>query len=79
MESTGYAKWRIFAGGIAAMTAFAGSVLLISGGWYAAGCLAAILIAVGYGYAVYFYRKTASGKLEESNHVSAPDGGRREQ
>ena len=64
---------RILAAGFAALTAFAGAVLLICGGWYAAGCAAAVLIAVGYGYTVHICRKTASGKLDESNRGNAPD------
>ena len=68
-------KWRMSAAGFAALTVFAGAVLLICGGWYAAGGATAVLTAVGYGYAVHIYRRTASGKLEEADNVNAPDGG----
>ena len=66
---------RILAAGFAALTAFAGAVLLICGGWYAAGLTTAVLIAVGYGYTVHIYRKTASGKWDGADNVNAPDGG----
>lgn len=68
-------KWRMLAGGAASLTALAGAVLMILGGWRLAGCLAGALIAVVYGCAVYIYRKPDSGVIKELNSVSGPAGG----
>ena len=68
-------KWRLYAVSFSALTAFAGAVVLICGGWYAAGLTTAVLIAVGYGYTVHIYRETASGKWDGADNVNAPDGG----
>ncbi len=67
---------RLLTGGFAALTAAAGAVLLMLGGWIWSGCLALVLIAAGYGYIVYGYMKLSSVKFKESNNVSEPaDGG----